>query len=65
MYYHILFHTKGKYANYDSLDSNRYLQFICGNNKNKKFKTLSIYGVEGPNIHLLVDIHPSIAVGLH
>ena len=60
MYYHILFHTKGSKPTLNS-DSTGIYNYMWGIIKNKNSKLYQINGVED-HIHLLVDIHPSIAV---
>ncbi|RAI95179.1 IS200/IS605 family transposase [Algoriphagus yeomjeoni] len=60
LFYHVIFHTKGNNTtlNTDARDVYNYLWGIV---KNKKSKLYQINGIEN-HIHLLVDIHPTIAV---
>lgn len=60
MFYHVIFHTKSNKASLDA-DSKDVYNYLWGIVKNKKSKLYQINGIEN-HIHLLVDIHPSIAV---
>lgn len=60
VYYHIMFHTKRNEPTLKSEAKDIY-NYMWGIVKNKNSKLYQINGIED-HIHLLVDIHPSIAV---
>lgn len=60
IYYHVMFHTKRNEPTLKPEAKDIY-NYMWGIVKNKNSKLYQINGVEN-HIHLLVDIHPSIAV---
>ena len=60
MFYHVIFHTKNNKSTLDP-DAKDVYNYLWGIVKNKKSKLYQINGIEN-HIHLLVDIHPTIAV---
>tara|TARA_R110002072_G_C7586068_1_gene502603 strand:+ start:77 stop:505 length:429 start_codon:yes stop_codon:yes gene_type:complete len=60
MFYHVIFHTKSSKPTLDA-DAKDVYNYLWGIVKNKKSKLYQINGIEN-HIHLLVDIHPTIAV---
>lgn len=60
LFYHVIFHTKKNKPTLDA-DAKDVYNYLWGIVKNKKSKLYQINGIEN-HIHMLVDIHPTIAV---
>ena len=61
LFYHVIFHTKNSENTITEENCKEAYNYIWGIMKNKNSKLYQINGVEN-HIHLLVDIHPSIAI---